>query len=335
MSNINDIIFGCMDIWANKYVKHSYTLSELEEVAHKMLIDFKEEYKDIDILLDKRTSQSQYYNYNILIQTNDEKIGGWIRFVEQEHETYKVILCLFKNNDRIVESLNESIDFHFKDFLKELKQCNSFDEIKITVKKYAKEGILIGTLLTAVLCNFTLSDQEYYELCDPNVVHAEQFYVSDEEEHYSYVNYSNEPEWELMCSDTEATVYHAKHNQCNTDIQHTASLFKLNLNDPESHKIIAMERSMMKQYGLHYGDLVKIEGTDSRDGIYQIQDTMNKRFKGKHKIDILINNNSTIGKWNNIKIYKLLNPEKCYNTLKLDMSNALNQSWINTRQNIW
>jgi len=93
-------------------------------------------------------------------------------------------------------------------------------------------------------------------------------------------------------------------------------MFKLNLEDPESHRIIAMERTMMKQYNLSYGDLVKIEGTEDRDGVYQIQDTMNKRFKGKHKIDILINNDSEIGKWNNVKVYKLSNPEYCYDIFK-------------------
>jgi len=108
-------------------------------------------------------------------------------------------------------------------------------------------------------------------------------------------------------------------------------MFKLNLEDPESHKIIAMERSMMDEYGLSYGDLIKIEGTGDRDGVYQIQDTMNKRFKGKHKIDILINYESTIGKWNNIKVYRLSNPEYCYKNFKDNMANALNQKWIDSR----
>ena len=109
-------------------------------------------------------------------------------------------------------------------------------------------------------------------------------------------------------------------------------MFKLNLEDPESHKVIAMERSMMKQYGLKYGDLVKIEGAGTRDGVYQIQDTMNKRFAGKHKIDFLINLDSNIGKWNGVKVYKLMNPNACYQDLKMDMANALNQDSVNQRQ---
>jgi hypothetical protein len=64
-----------------------------------------------------------------------------------------------------------------------------------------------------------------------------------------------------------------------------------------------MERTMMKEYGLKYGDIVKIEGTEKWDGLWQIQDTMNKRFAGQHKIDILVPNNIRLGKWSNVKVY--------------------------------
>ena len=66
---------------------------------------------------------------------------------------------------------------------------------------------------------------------------------------------------------------------------------------------------MMKEFGLKYGDVVKIEGTDKWDGVWQIQDTMNKRFAGQHKIDILVPNNIKLGKWSNVKVYKPATPE--------------------------
>lgn len=111
--------------------------------------------------------------------------------------------------------------------------------------------------------------------------------------------------WQLCVSDAEVTVYNAVAQQCNKDYKHTASMFKLDLSDVEAHKIIAMERTFMKKFGLVYGDVVKISGTGKYDGIYQIQDTMNKRFAGQHKIDILVNKNISRGKWNNVKIYAL------------------------------
>jgi hypothetical protein len=61
----------------------------------------------------------------------------------------------------------------------------------------------------------------------------------------------------------------------------------------------------MNKLGLKRGDVVKIEGTGEWDGVKQIQDVMNKRFKGQHRIDILVPDNISHGKWNNVKIYKL------------------------------
>ncbi len=108
---------------------------------------------------------------------------------------------------------------------------------------------------------------------------------------------SNDKDWKEVCNDAIITVYNAEAGQCNKDFQHTASMFKLNLNDVGSHKIVAMERTFMKSLGLKYGDVIKIEGTYKglQDGVYQIQDTMNKRFAGQHKIDILVPSNIRYG----------------------------------------
>ena len=133
-----------------------------------------------------------------------------------------------------------------------------------------------------------------------------------------------EEEWKMIADDVCVTVYNAVPAQCNADVQHTASMFKLDLKNPESHKIIAMERTMMSEYGLKYGDIVKIEGTYNgvQDGIYQIQDTMNKRFAGQHKIDVLVANNVKYGgtyKDEKAKVY-VLNDKSNEDTYRLDMA---------------
>lgn len=104
-------------------------------------------------------------------------------------------------------------------------------------------------------------------------------------------------EWREICNDAVITVYNAKASQCNADYKHTASMFSLNLNDVASHRIVALERTFMKQYGLKFGDVIKIVGTYNglQDGIYQIQDVMNKRFAGQHKVDVLVPNEITYG----------------------------------------
>lgn len=116
-------------------------------------------------------------------------------------------------------------------------------------------------------------------------------------------------DWKLVDSNTLATVYNAIPAQCNGDFGHTASMFRLNLYDILSQRIIAMERTFMSKLGLKYGDVVYIEGTGKYDGVWQIQDTMNKRFAGQHKIDILVPENIKYGQWENVKIYTLKDKE--------------------------
>lgn len=103
--------------------------------------------------------------------------------------------------------------------------------------------------------------------------------------------------WKEIADDVVVTVYNATKEQCNADNHITASGFKLDLNDVGSHKIVAVERTFMAEHGLQYGDLVKIEGTYKglQDGVYQIQDTMNKRYANQHKVDVLVPNDIKYG----------------------------------------
>lgn len=212
------------------------------------------------------------------------------------NNTKKTIL-LNENNAILLEKiiLQESIF-----------EASSLDEIKDILKKMIKRGIVISaTLLTSIISFYNLSKNEAEEL--KNTIKQEEISISTNNDVNS-INKNNtksESIWSLAANDVIATVYNAVPSQCDGDCDTTASMFKLNLNDVMSHKIIAMERTFMKELGLKYGDVVKIEGTGKYDGEYQIQDTMNKRFAGMHKIDILVPNNIKLGKWNNVKLYVL------------------------------
>ena len=96
------------------------------------------------------------------------------------------------------------------------------------------------------------------------------------------------------------TVYNAVVEQTNSDPSHTASMFKLDLKNPYKHKIIAVSRDLLIKYPM--GTRVRIEGTNY-DGVYIVEDKMNKRYT--KRIDILINKEMSIGKWENVKITKL------------------------------
>ncbi len=110
--------------------------------------------------------------------------------------------------------------------------------------------------------------------------------------------------WQLVSKTTTATVYNAVAAQCNGDYLHTASMYTIVPEKIEQDRILAMERTMMSEFGIRYGDQVLIEGTGKYDGIWQVQDTMNKRFAGQHKIDLLVPNHIRHGKWHNVRIYK-------------------------------
>lgn len=97
-----------------------------------------------------------------------------------------------------------------------------------------------------------------------------------------------------------ATVYNAVVEQCNEDPEHTAFMFKLDLNNPYKHRIIAVSRDLLEKYP--NGSKVLITGT-SYDGIYTVRDKMNKRYT--KRIDILINLDMKIGKWENVMIEKI------------------------------
>lgn len=116
----------------------------------------------------------------------------------------------------------------------------------------------------------------------------------------------SEPRWVLVSSSTEATVYNAVPSQCNGEPLVTASGFRLRKNEISSYRIIAMERTMMSSFDLHYGDVVRIEGAGEYDGLWQIQDTMNKRFAGRHKIDFLVPDNVRFGKWDHVRVYRAM-----------------------------
>lgn len=115
--------------------------------------------------------------------------------------------------------------------------------------------------------------------------------------------------WILIAENVEATVYNAIPEQCDEDPLYTASMFRLNLDDVYSHRIIAMENTFRKSLGLKFGDVVKVEGTGKWDGIWQIQDSMSPRFAGRKKIDFLVPEDIKHGKWNTVKIYGLTDKE--------------------------
>ena len=180
----------------------------------------------------------------------------------------------------------------------------TFDEIVAAVKKLGTKGLLTASIIMNIVLMFGLNNAQKRAL--ENIANVEQAVEANKKAcEFNAVDgkWEKNPEaWSEVSNDALATVYNAVPSQCNNDVLHTASMFKLDLKNVLSQRVIAMERTFMKELGLKYGDVVYVEGTGKWDGPWQIQDTMNKRFAGLHKIDILVPNNIKTGKWNGVKI---------------------------------
>lgn len=89
------------------------------------------------------------------------------------------------------------------------------------------------------------------------------------------------------------TVYMALPNQTDSTPFTTACM--TTINPDKISNWIAVSRDLFKKYPC--GTKILLTGTD-KDGIYEVQDVMNARYK--NRIDVLIHQDSSIGKWNGL-----------------------------------
>jgi len=77
-----------------------------------------------------------------------------------------------------------------------------------------------------------------------------------------------------------------------------ASGFKANKEYPGNDRVVAVSRDLLKKYPLHTDILIK--GAGKLDGIWKVEDVMNKRFR--KRIDFLLNWKVKHNKFNNVTI---------------------------------
>lgn len=97
------------------------------------------------------------------------------------------------------------------------------------------------------------------------------------------------------------TTYTVSRSQTDSNPFETASGYILDKKNPAKHKVIAISRDLKSKFG--FSDSVRLSNAGPYDGIYVVEDVMNKRFR--KKIDILINPKDSGTKLYNVKIQKL------------------------------
>lgn len=96
-----------------------------------------------------------------------------------------------------------------------------------------------------------------------------------------------------------ATVYNAVPNQTDSTPLITASNKHIDADNPGKHRWIAVSRDL-EAYGFVFGAEVCVEQAGAMNGLWIVEDRMNRRFK--NKIDFLVDNSIILGKWTNVII---------------------------------
>ena len=96
-----------------------------------------------------------------------------------------------------------------------------------------------------------------------------------------------------------ATIYHAVPGQTDDTPFITASNKVIDKDNPGGHIWIAVSRDL-EPLGYTFGTVVCVQGAGSMDGLWTVQDRMNKRWT--KRIDFLVDQSLKGGKWNNITL---------------------------------
>ena len=113
-------------------------------------------------------------------------------------------------------------------------------------------------------------------------------------------------EYESVGIEVDVTMYHPVSRQTDSTPNILADGTQIRVSRASEYKFIAVSSNLLRRFGgfLDYGDFVLLKGTKGhKDGVYQVRDTMNKRFV--NRIDVLESPGKAPYKYANAEIYKL------------------------------
>ncbi len=103
----------------------------------------------------------------------------------------------------------------------------------------------------------------------------------------------------------DVTMYQPDKIQCDDTPNITADGTRIRINKASQYKFVALSRNLLKRWGgpFDYGDFILWKGTDGKDGVYQVRDTMNAKWV--NVVDILESKGVAPYKYVNCDIFKL------------------------------
>ena len=163
----------------------------------------------------------------------------------------------------------------------------------ITLEK-AIAGIFAVTLVNGFFSTtmFTGYKEMYTEKIER--LESENSSLRDELSHYD--------EYGIV---VDVTMYQPVFPQTDTTPDITADGTRIRISKASQYKFVALSRNLLKRWGgpFDYGDFVLLKGTEGKDGVYQVRDTMNAKWV--NVVDILESEHVLPYKFTGVHIFKL------------------------------
>ena len=108
----------------------------------------------------------------------------------------------------------------------------------------------------------------------------------------------------------DVTMYQPVYPQTDKSPDITADGTKIRISKASEYKYVALSRNLLKRWGgpFNYGDFILLKGTEHKDGVYQVRDTMNSKWV--NVVDILESKHVQPYKYENVHIYPMNWPER-------------------------
>ena len=105
--------------------------------------------------------------------------------------------------------------------------------------------------------------------------------------------------------EVDVTMYQPVYPQTDKTPNITADGTKIRISKASEYKFVALSRNLLKRWGgpFDYGDFILLRGTDHKDGVYQVRDTMNPKWI--NMVDILESTDVKPYKYVDAQIYKM------------------------------
>ena len=105
--------------------------------------------------------------------------------------------------------------------------------------------------------------------------------------------------------EVDVTMYQPTRHQTDSTPNITADGPRIKNSKASDYKFVALSRNLLSRWGgpFEYGDFILIKGTEGKDGVYQVRDTMNPKWV--NMVDILESTNVKPYKYVDAQIYKM------------------------------